>query len=117
MRDSRRQRQQLMEEGDMPVLLLREDEEDEVEPLALLEEDVVVLCCSGSAMGLWAAEVCSWRRREASDGLDINSRGAGRKANRGLLGSAKVVVVYSWTGVMLGVSMLKCEEAGTWMLK
>lgn len=81
-------------------------------------DDVVELCWSGSAVGLWAAEVWSWRRREASEGLDMNSDGVGRKANNGLLGSAKVVAVYSWTGVMLGVSRLKCEEeAGTWMLK
>jgi hypothetical protein len=85
-RDSRRQRQQLMVDCDM-TLLLREEEELESEEL----DEVLARCCSGSAAGRWAAAVCNWRRRDASPGwLDIDSNGVGRMAKRGLLGSAKV---------------------------
>lgn len=86
-RDSRRQRQQLIVGCDM-TLLLREEEELESEELL---DEVLARCCNGSAEGRWAADVCNWRRRDASTGwLDIDSKGVGRMANRGLLGSAKV---------------------------
>jgi hypothetical protein len=85
-RDSRRQRQQLMVDCDM-TLLLREEEELESEELP---DGALARCCNGSAEGRWAADVCNWRRRDASPGLDMDSRSVERMANRGLLGSAKV---------------------------
>jgi hypothetical protein len=71
------------------LLLEEEDEEKEAEWLELVDE-VLELDWSGSAPGRWAAAVCSWRRREASTGLDIDSSGVWRKASSGLVGSAKV---------------------------
>jgi hypothetical protein len=117
MRDSRRQRQQLSTEGDMA--LLEEELESVEEDLSeeLLDE-LLPLCCSGSAEGRWAADVWSWRRRDASAGLDMDAEGVWRKAKSGLVGSANVKAEYSEDGLMLGVSELKCaEEVGTAMLK
>jgi hypothetical protein len=73
------------------ALLLREDmdEDEDTESLEVVD-DVLELDWSGSAPGRWAAAVCSWRRREASTGLDIDSSGVWRKASSGLVGSAKV---------------------------
>lgn len=83
IRDSRRQRQQLRTCGDMALLLLPRDE-DELEPESEeLLDDVLPRCCSGSAVGRWAAAVCSCSRREASPEFDIDSWGDGWMANRG----------------------------------
>lgn len=76
-RQSRRQRQQ------------KSDCEDELE-FELLDEVLEARCCKGSAVGRWAAEVWSCRRREVSEGLDISSGGAGRKARSGWEGSEGV---------------------------
>lgn len=103
-RQSRRHRQQKI------------DCDDELE-LELLEEVLEARCCKGSAPGRWAAEVWSCRRREASDGLDICSGGAGRKARRGFEGSEGVWAEKSWTGLMEGVSREKWEAAAGRMLK
>jgi hypothetical protein len=90
MSDSRRHRQQLSCVGDMGLLLDEEVEED----LELVELDELVgvaveaeLCCSSSAVGRWAAWVCSCRTREASEGLDMNSGGVWRRASSGWVGS------------------------------
>jgi hypothetical protein len=123
--DSRRQRQQLIGDGD-EVLLARddgaagEDEEEEEFELELEElfDEVLPRCWSGSAAGRCAAAVCSWRKRETSKGRDMNVKGTGWTASRGLAGSEEVSGEYSETGVMLGVSRLKWEdEADTAMLK
>jgi hypothetical protein len=124
MSDSRRQRQQLIEDGD-DRLLAREDgaageDEDEDEEVELEEsfDEVLPRCWSGSAAGRCAAAVCSWRKRETSKGRDMNVKGTGWTASRGLAGSEEVSGEYSETGVMLGVSRLKWEdEADTAMLK
>jgi len=82
------------------TLPLREEEEVESEELV---EDTLPRGCSGSAVGRCAAAVCSWSRREASAGDDIDAEGVdglGRKARRGLWGSANVCGEYSETGVV-----------------
>jgi hypothetical protein len=96
MSDSRRQRQQLICAIDM--VLLRDEVEEDRELLELLElvesaefaVEGLDADCSGSAEGRWAAAVCSCSRRDASEGLDMNSRGVWRKASSGLAGSEKV---------------------------
>ena len=60
MRDSRRQRQQLSTEGDNALLEELESVEEDLDSEELLELlELLPLCCSGSAEGLWAADVCS----------------------------------------------------------
>jgi hypothetical protein len=85
------------------MVLLRDEVEEDLELLELVEwvesvelaVDGLALFCSGSAEGRWAAAVCSCSRREASGGFDMNSRGVGRKASSGLVGSEKVWGLYS----------------------
>jgi hypothetical protein len=121
MSDSRRQRQQLICVGDMA--LLRDEVEEDLELLELVEsvevaEEALAPDCSGSAEGRWAAAVWSCSSREASGGLDMNPRCVWRRASRGWVGSEKVDELYSETGVISGVSVLKwADEAGTTMLK
>jgi hypothetical protein len=124
MRDSRRQRQQQMGAWD-DALLLRDDDEEETEEEEELFEDMLLRGCSGSVVGRctgWAAAVCSCSRREASPEFDINFEGEVRMASSGLLGSENVCEEYSESGVISGVSVLKCVEdaanlRGTTMLK
>jgi hypothetical protein len=121
MSDSRRQRQQLSCAGE-DMTLLREDVDEDRELEELDESDGVAVdaapCCSGSAEGRWAAAVWSCSTREASGRLDMNCSGVWRKASSGWAGSEKVCGLYAERGVVLGVSVLKCEdEAGTAMLK
>lgn len=118
-RDWRRQRQQLRAEEDMVVMVMLPCREEELESEELLEEVLDVrCCCRGSMDGRWAAWVCSCSKREGSEGADMNSRGGGRWAKSGLVGSAEVWLEQSVAvGVMFGVSMEKCEDEGTWMLK
>lgn len=88
--DSRRQRQQLMTCGERQALPLLDELADEamedVESEELVE-DMLLRDCRGSAAGRLAALVCSWSRREASPGEDIDSVGVdglGRTARSGL---------------------------------
>ena len=75
--------------------------------LELVDEVLEARCCRGSGAGRWAAAVWSCSRREASDGLDMCSSDAGRKARSGLEGSEGVYGEYSRVGEVLGVSTEK----------
>jgi hypothetical protein len=102
--------------------LLRDDEDEETEEEEELFDDMLLRDCSGSAVGRWtgwAAAVCNCSRREASPEFDMNSEGEARIASNGLVGSANVYGEYSESGVISGVSVLKCVEnlRGTTMLK
>lgn len=81
----------------------------DVELLELSDEVLETRCCGcrGSGEVRWAAWVCSWSRRVASDEADMNSCGAGRKASSGLAGSEGVYASYSDTGLDEGVSTEK----------
>src|SRR4051812_16536911 len=111
---SRRQRQQQSVDGEPMPMPYEVDELVELaELLELVDEVLEARCCCccccwrGSGAGRWAAWVCSCRRREASDGLDMDSGGGSRKASSGWVGSEGVWGWYSEMGLWLGVSSEK----------